>query len=45
MREALSDKEHAAKTPPDKTASVIASLWWVSLRYVGTRHCDLAILN
>jgi len=40
MREALSNKEHAAR-PPDKTASV----WWVSLRYVGTCLCDLAILN
>jgi hypothetical protein len=44
MREALSGKGHAAR-PPDKTASVIASAWWVSLRYVGTRLCDLAILN
>jgi len=40
MREAPSNKEHAAR-PPDKTASV----WWVSLRYVGTCLCDLAILN
>jgi len=44
MREALSNKEHAAR-PPDKTVSVIASVWWVSLRYVGTCLCDLAILN
>ena len=43
MREALSGKGHAAR--PDKTASVIASGSWVSLRYVGTRLCDLAILN
>jgi len=44
MREALSNKEHAAR-PPDKTVSVIASVWRVSLRYVGTCLCDLAILN
>ena len=44
MREALSNKEHAAR-PPDKTVSVIASVWWISLRYVGTCLRDLAILN
>jgi len=44
MREALSNKEHAAR-PPDKMVSVIASVWWVSLRYVGTCLRDLAILN
>ena len=44
MREAPSNKEHAAR-PPDKMVSVIASVWWVSLRYVGTCLRDLAILN
>jgi hypothetical protein len=40
----ITDKEHALK-PPDKTTSVMRAHGGFSLRCVGTRLCDLAILN